>query len=51
MKHFEYAFEESIEFVYIDALFEPTEFDFKIFIPPKYKDHKNLKSYIRINSE
>jgi len=51
MKHLEYAFEDSIEFVYIDALFEPTEFDFKVFIPHKYKDNKTLKSYVKVYSD
>ena len=46
MKHFEYAFLESIEFVYYEAMFDSNEFDHKVFVPPKYRDNKTLKSYV-----
>ena len=46
MKHFEYAFQDSIEFVYFEAMFDSNEFDQKIFVPPKYRDNKTLKSYV-----
>ncbi len=41
-----FEMKDKVEYVYIDALFPSSEFDMKVFVPPKHHKTPGLKSYL-----